>query len=110
MTVWILVIVSGATAFGLIWLVHYVPIYKKVFGVSFSPRLLICKLLVPFDIWITIFLMIGGILGLSQAIGGIQSLVYGTFTAVGVSIGVYIMHKIIIPRWKVEYLKQKERI
>jgi hypothetical protein len=109
MTITVLFLVSLLSAGTMIYLVSYAPIVTKAVGLVFSPRLLICKLLIPFDITVTLFLVVGGILGFSQAVGGIQSLVFSTFVAAGISTGIWTMHKFVIPRWKRQYAFEKER-
>ena len=107
MTVTVLLLVSLLSAGTMIYLVSYAPLITSKFGIVFSPRLIICKMLIPFDISVTLFLVVGGVLGFSQAVGGIQSLVFSTFVAAGISVGIYLMHKIIIPRWRKKYLIKK---
>lgn len=109
MSVFILLIVSGIAAFGVLWLVHYVPLKKKVVGTYWSPRLFVCKLLIPFDISVTLLLIVGSILGIGTAIGGIQTLVFNSFVAVGISLGIWILQKWVQPRWKREYELQVEK-
>ena len=104
MTLGILIMVAGASAFAIIWLLNYAPLIRKnVLGGYWSPRLTLCKILIPFDIGITMFLIVGSILGLGAAVTGIQMLVYNVFVGVGVSAGVYIANRWIIPRWRRTY-------
>jgi len=101
-----LLIVASGAVFSLIWLLTYVPLTKKSFGAFYSPRLLACKILVPFDVSITLFLMIGGLTGLLTTVTGIGMAVYNVCVAVGISIGVGIVHKYLKPKWEKEYEHQ----
>lgn len=100
MTFFNLLLVSSGAVFSIIWLLTYIPITKKLFGVYYSPRLLACKLLVPFDVSLTLFLMIGGITGILSTVTGIGMVVYNVCVAVGISLGVGITHKFLVPRWE----------
>lgn len=118
-----LILIAGGTTFSLIWLIHYSPILAKkprIFWMKnhpetgkfcviprvgytpWSPRLFICKLLAPFDIGVSVFLVLASILGITL-VTGISMLVYNILTAIGISIGVLVVHKILRPRWQEQY-------
>lgn len=118
-----LILIAFGTTFSLVWLIHYSPILAKkpslfwmrkhpttgkycllprVAYVPYSPRLFICKLLAPFDIGVSIFLVLASILGIT-IVTGISMLVYNILTAIGISIGVLFIHKILRPRWEKQY-------
>lgn len=119
----LLVIAIGAT-FSIVWLIHYLPLLStkpktvclskhpetnkialvpRIVYLPWSPRLFACKLLVPFDIGITLFLVFAGMLGLTTMVTGISMMVFNVLTAIGVSAGVYIVHKFFMPRWTKQY-------
>lgn len=98
-----LLIVAGGSTFALIWCLHYVPIISKTPWGHFSPRLMACKVLAPFDAGITFFLIVGGMTGILTTATGISMIVYNTLVAIGISIGVYIVTKWFKPRWQKEF-------
>lgn len=109
MTLGILIMVSGASAFAIIWLLNYAPLIRMTIRDHYwSPRLMLCKILIPFDIGITMFLIVGSILGLGAAVTGIQMLVYNVFVGVGVSLGVYIVNRWILPRWRRTFEQRRQ--
>jgi len=124
-----LLIVAAASTFAVIWLVHYVPIIAtrpktiwltnhpktnkfcilpSTINIAWSPKLFICKLLVPFDVGITLFLVFAGMLGLTTMVTGISMMVFNVLTAVGWSVGVGIIHKFLRPRWKRQFEEKKQ--
>jgi len=107
MSVLSLLLIGAAAAFSLNWLIGYhAPIYKKWWGKPFSPRLMICKLLRPFDITMNCVLICGGFLGITTALG-IGMVVYNVAVGLGLSCGLVIMNKFFIPRWKEEFERLK---
>ena len=105
-----LLIISVGSGFGVFWLIQYVPLIRRMpfRGVYWSPRLVVCKLLIPFDISVTLWLIMGSVLGLATSVTGISMLVYNTLVALGISGFIYVLHRWIIPRWKKQYEKRKE--
>ena len=104
----LLFIIAVGGAFGIIWLINYVtnkPIKKRWYMFSgkgyFSLRLFICKFLAPFDAGMTIFLIAGGMLGIS--ITGLGTFALNILLGLGISAGVVITKKFFIPRWKKAY-------
>lgn len=121
-----LLIVSAGAAFAVVWLLQYAPLISKkpktiwlrknpetnkfailpiVKYIEYSPRLFFCKLLIPFDIGITLFLVFAGMLGLSTAVTGISMMIFNVMTAIGWSVGVFLVHKFFKPRWEKQYKK-----
>lgn len=103
-----LLIISLGGAFVVIWLIQYVPLYKTVFRRPFSPRLLVCKLLAPFDAFITVFLTMGAWIGITAAVGGIGMMAFGVLTSFGLSMGVLLVRKFFVPRWEKQFNKMVE--
>jgi hypothetical protein len=107
----ILLIVSAAGVFGIIYpLARYVPLTATTFGIIWSPRLQVCKLLTIFDIYITLLLILGAWIGISTSVTGISMIVFNIMTGVGISAGIFIVQKWFIPRWEVQYHNKKEQI
>ncbi len=99
-----LLLVGFGGAFAVTWLVNYIPLMSTFFGKPYSPRLLICKTLGPFDALITLILVCGGWVGLT-AITGIGMMIYNVMTGIGLSMGVLFIKKVLKPRWKKQYDK-----
>ena len=70
-----LLIVAFGGAFAIAWIIHYIPLDIKMFGKLISPRLLVCKLLAPFDATITFILVCGAWVGLTASVVGIYMMV-----------------------------------
>ena len=103
MDITVAIMVAFLATFSVIWLLtEYVPLIMTVGPITFSPRLLIAKLVAPFDAFVTIFLIVGTWFGLTF-IQGIAMTVYSVLTAFGLSIGVLIIRKFLRPRWEIEY-------
>ena len=98
-----LLVIAFIAAGSVIYLVTYIPLASSFAGREYSPRLIACKLLAPFDAAATLFLVIGPVVGLSVVVAGIGVIVYSTFVGVGLSIGVIFMKKIMLPKWENDY-------
>ena len=48
MSIGVILLIAAASAAAVIYLLTYLPLKAKLFGKTFSPRLLVCKLLAPF--------------------------------------------------------------
>ncbi|MCK9521803.1 MAG: hypothetical protein M0R76_02015 [Proteobacteria bacterium] len=105
MSLLVLLLVSALAAGSVIYLVTYAPLISK--SGRWSPRLLVCKFLVPADIVVTTVLVLGPLFG---GIAGIFAFVAGIFTSVGLSAGVVIVRRVLMPRWKEKYLAQKKEL
>ena len=103
--IFMLMVVALGASFSLIYLLHYLPLHSTVFGLNFSPRLLFCKLLAPFDATMTFILVCGAWLGISTAALGLNLIVMNTLTAIGISIGVILTKKVLAPKWQNDYTK-----
>jgi len=108
-----LLFIAFSSAFSVIWLLNYLPLHSTIFNLDYSPRLVICKFLAPFDAVLTFFLVGGSWVGIGVAITGIGTIVYSVLSGIGISIGIVITKKYFIPRWtesynnKVKELKEK---
>ena len=71
MDISVVLLIAGGGAFAICWLINYIPLESKVGGKKFSPRLMFCKLLGPFDAGLTIILICGAWIGLTSAVTGI---------------------------------------
>ena len=98
----LLIIAFGGT-FGLVWIIHYIPNYKTIFGYAFSPRLWFCKALAPLDATLTLILTAGAWIGVTSAVMGINMMVYNVLTGIGISLGVVFVKKVLIPKWQTEF-------
>lgn len=107
MNIEVLIIVGLAAAGAVVWLIHYLPLQSKIFNIIFSPKLLFCKLLIPFDTTITIFLIAGAWIGVT-AITGIGMMIYNVSVGIGLSLGTVFTRKILAPKWKAEYKRLNE--
>ena len=103
-----LLLVGFGGAFAIVWLVHYIPLFSTFFGRPFSPRLLACYTLGPFDVVITLILVAGAWIGLGTTITGISMMVYNVITGIGLSCGVIFIKKILRPKWKKRFNQIKE--
>ena len=88
MSAFALLIVAFGGAFAIVWLLTYLPLVSSIAGKIFSPRLLVCKLLMPFDAGVTLFLVAGAWTGLATAVTGIGMMIYNVLTGIGLSVGV----------------------
>lgn len=98
-----LLLVAFGASFAVIWLLTYIPLLKKSFGKTWSPRLFVInKLLGPFDAVVTLILVGGGWVGLTSALG-ISAMVYNVLSGIGLSLGVVVAKKLFAPRWQKQY-------
>lgn len=102
----LLIIAFGGT-FGLVYLVHYIPNYKTIFGLAFSPRLIFCKVLAPLDATLTLILTAGAWIGITSAVMGINMMVYNVLTGIGISCGVLFIKKILVPKWETQFKQMR---
>jgi len=107
MDLFALFIVSILIAGSVIYLVTHAPVIAMVFGRAWSPRLAICKILIPADIILTITLIVGPMF---TGITGIYAFVAGGFTAAGLSIGVFFVKKVLVPRWEKDFNRRARKI
>ena len=103
-----LMLISFGAVFGIVYLLTYVPIIGKIFGRYYSPRLFLCKFLAPLDISLTLILIGGGIVGLT-VVNGISMMIYNVCVGIGISIGVIITRKVMVPRWQKEFQTAKNK-
>ena len=101
--IFFLLLIAFGGSFAVVWIIHYLPLRKSVFGTSFSPRLMVCKALAPLDATLTLILVAGAWIGITSAVTGINMMVYNVLTGIGISCGVIFLKKIMIPRWQAEY-------
>jgi hypothetical protein len=99
-----LLIVAIIAAGSVVWLVTYADIIKTIGGKTWSPRLVICRFLVPLDVIITLILILGPMLG---GMHGIQSFICSVFVGAGLSVGVAFTRRILMPKWQKEYKDKK---
>jgi hypothetical protein len=95
-----------ATRSKVLWLTRHNDKFlwrPKKITITYSPKLAICKLLTPFDISISLFLVFSAMLGLSTAVTGISMMVFNVLTAVGISVGVFIVHAYYRPKWEKQF-------
>ena len=109
MTLMELFLIAAISVFSIIWIINYIPLERKIFNKNFSPRLLFCKLLAPFDAMITIILISGSWLGISTAALGIGMMTYNAITGLSISIGVLVIKNFFVPKWKQEYKKKCQK-
>ena len=101
-----LLLVAGGATFACLWLLTYVPLTTKSFGKYWSPRISIVKnVLGPFDAGITMFLVAGGWIGITSALG-ISAMIYNVLSGIGLSVGVVIAKKIALPIWERQHKQE----
>jgi hypothetical protein len=106
-----LFIISFGGAFGIFWLINYIPIsYRVTKKKIISPKLIVCKLLAPFDAAMTMFLIAGGWIGLSTSVLGINMMMFNVLTGLGLSLGVIFIKKFMVPQWQRQFDKVKDSI
>jgi hypothetical protein len=117
----LLLVIALIASASVIWLVNYAPIIRErnvtkrnIFGrvvaikkVYWSPRLKVCKLLIPLDI-IATSTLIG--IPLFGGIHGIQSFVCGVFIGAGLTLGVIFIRKVMIPKWETQFKEKQNEI
>jgi len=101
-----LMIVAFGGTFAVVYLLSYVPLTKTVFGKLISPRLIACKFLAPFDVGITLFLIMGSWIGITVVVTGISMMMYNVLTGIGISLGVIFTKKVLVPRWQTMYMQE----
>jgi hypothetical protein len=102
-----LLIIAFGAAFAVVWLLHYVPITAKFGSWTFSPRLLLCKVLAPFDAFITLFLVCGSWIGFGTTLMGIGMITFNVLTGIGLSVGVVFTKKVMVPKWEKQYVSKR---
>jgi hypothetical protein len=106
-----LFIIAFGSAFAVFWLIQYVPVIMTLGKrIVFSPRLLVCKLLAPFDAGMTLLLIVGGWVGISSSVVGISMMVFNVLVGLGLSIGVILIKKFMVPRWTKEFETKKAAV
>ena len=106
MNAFALLLVGFGGAFAIVWLVQYIPLVSTVLGKAYSPRLLICKLLGPFDATVTLILIGGAWIGIGTAVTGIGMMVYNVITGIGLSMGVIFLKKVMVVRWEKQFKEE----
>jgi len=95
-----LLFVACVTTFIMVWLITYIPVHAKFLGMHYSPRLLACKFLVPFDVVISTICVLGPwIIGA----GGLGHTILATFTGLGLTAGTVLIRKVLVPKWRIKY-------
>ena len=97
-----IVFVALAAVVSLLVLLWYAPIRSTFFGRIYSPRLLFARIVAPFDIGVTLILILGTVVGLT-VVTGIGNIVFNVATGFGISLGSILVRKIFIPLWKHQY-------
>lgn len=104
-----LLFVALATAFGVTYLITYAPMASLMGKAIWSPRLVVCKLLAPFDIGVTFWLTFGAMTGLTTVAMGISTIIYNILVGLGFSIAVIVVKKWFVPVWEKQYQVIKTR-
>jgi hypothetical protein len=98
-----LLFVALASAFAMVWLIGYAPIHSKLMGVNYSPRLFICRFLIPIDVTMTTIMVLGPwIVGAD----GLGHCILAVFTSLGLTAGTVLIRKIFVPRWRQVYQQE----
>ena len=106
MSIGVLVIIALAGAGSIIYLLSYLPLVSRFAGKTISPRLIVCKILAPADVLITLFLVAGSWIGLTVAVTGISMIIYNVITGIGLSLGVIFTRKVLVPKWQSKFEEQ----
>ena len=106
MSLFALFIVSFLTAGTIVYLVTHASIKSTILGKPYSPRLIWCRLLIPADIILSILLVI---VPMFTGISGIGTFIASAFTAAGLSVGVFFVKKVMVPRWTKAFHKMCEQ-
>lgn len=101
-----LVFVSIGAVVGLMMILSYFPLITKTLGVIYSPRLLVARLVAPFDAGVTLLLIGGTVIGI-HSVTGIGNIVFNISVGLGLSASSIIVRKLLIPRWKKQYIEEK---
>lgn len=104
-----IIFIAAGAVFSLLILLSYAPIHKKTLGVHWSPKLTIAKLIAPFDVTVTLFLVLGTILGLTM-VTGVGNIIFNIATGLGISAGSILVRKVLTPRWKKQFKAIKESL
>ncbi len=105
-----LLLVALGSSFAVMWLVNYLPIDAKFLGQVYSPRLIMCKLLAPFDAGVTLILIGGSWIGIGTAFMGIGLMTYNVLTGLGLTLGVVLTKKYLVPKWEQEFKLIKGKV
>lgn len=108
MSPFIIVFIATGAVFSLLILLGYAPVHRKFLGIHWSPKLMIARLIAPFDVSITLFLVLGTIVGLT-AVTGVGNIVFNIATGLGISAGSLLIRKMLVPRWKQQYKQAKQQ-
>lgn len=100
----LLFIVALIAAGSIVYLIAHFPITSTVFGIPWSPRLTICKLLAPMDIVLTATLLVAPAF---SGIQGIMAFACGAIVAAGLTGGVIFIRKRLVPKWRIRYKQEK---
>lgn len=84
-----------------IYLVWHAPVTSSIGGIVFSPRLIICKLLIPADIILSLSMVVVPMV--AGVAGGLMAFVAGGFAAAGLSAGVFLVRKFLVPHWTKQF-------
>jgi len=103
----VILFIAVGSVFSLLILLGYAPVHKKTFGIHWSPKLFVAKLIAPFDVGITLFLVMGTILGLTM-VTGIGNIIFNIATGLGISAGSVLIRKVFVPHWKRQFKEIKE--
>lgn len=101
-----LIFIALAATVAILVLLSYAPLHSTFMGRSYSPRLLIAKLIAPFDIGVTLLLVMGTIVGLTT-VTGIGNIIFNVATGLGLSLGAVIVRKLFVPIWRKKYEREK---
>ncbi len=107
MSIGILLVIAFSSAGAVVYLLTYVPLVGRIGRKTYSPRLLVCKILAPFDALATLLLIAGGWFGISAAVG-LGASIMNILTGIGISVGVIIVKKLMVPRWTKKYEQEVE--
>lgn len=99
--------IAVGAVFSLLILLSYAPVHKRTLGIHWSPKLMVAKLIAPFDVGITLFLVLGTILGLTM-VTGIGNIIFNVATGLGISAGSILIRKVFAPRWEKQFKTVKE--
>ena len=104
-----LTVIALGSSIAVGWILHYLPLHMKILQISFSPRLIACKLVAPFDTVITMLLICGAWVGFTT-VTGIGFMVYNVMTGIGLSLGAVFVRKVLAPKWERDYKELKARV
>lgn len=90
-----------AAMLALFILLYYVPLYRTIFGKSYSPRLLVVKGLPYLDVFITLYLLGGAIFSPSDS--SFVMVEFAVANAVGMSLAILLVRKYFRTKWEIKY-------